>query len=125
MTSPCSSLLEWPSILFCISISFFFLRFFISWVTSFILSIFVLNSFISLFMVFSVSFWYLFRAPMSSFICFYVFSYSLFLFSWNFLSASCRFWLTMSSKISMKFSVITCRIYSFRVFLWALLGTLA
>jgi hypothetical protein len=40
--------------LFCISVSFFFLRFSISWITStLILSIFALNSFISLFMVFS------------------------------------------------------------------------
>jgi hypothetical protein len=36
------------------------------------------------------------------------------LLSWNFLSASCTFWLTMSSNISMKFSLITCRISSFR-----------
>jgi hypothetical protein len=36
-----------------------------SWVTSsLMLSIFILNSFISLFMVFSVSFQFLFRAPM-------------------------------------------------------------
>jgi hypothetical protein len=48
----------------------------------------------------------------------------LFLLSWNFLSASCIFCLTMSSNISMKFSLITCRISSFRVFLWASLGSL-
>jgi hypothetical protein len=121
-----SSLLEWPSILFCISVFFFFLRFSMSWVTSsLILPILVLNSFISLFMMFSVSLWYLFRAPTSSFICFCVFPYSLFLLSWNFLSASYMFWLTMSSNISMKFSVITCRISSFRVFLWTSLGSLA
>jgi hypothetical protein len=47
---------EWPSILFCISVSFFFLRFCISCVTSsLILSIFLLNSFVSLFMVFCFS----------------------------------------------------------------------
>jgi hypothetical protein len=80
---------------------------------------FALNSFISLFMVFSVSLWYLFRAPVSSLICFYVFLYSLFLWSWNFLSASCMFWFTLSCNISMKFSVISCRISSFKMFLWA------
>jgi hypothetical protein len=32
--SACSSLLEWPSLVFCIYASFFFLRFSISWVTS-------------------------------------------------------------------------------------------
>jgi hypothetical protein len=59
---------------FCISVSFFFLRFSISWVTSsLILSIFVFNSFISLCVVFSVSLWCLFRAPMSSFVCLCVF----------------------------------------------------
>jgi hypothetical protein len=45
--------------------------------------------------------------------------------SWNFLGASCMFWLTMSSNISKKFSVITCRISSLRLFLWASLGSLA
>jgi hypothetical protein len=111
--------------LFCISVSFFFLRISILWVTSFlILSIFTLNSFISLFMVFSVSVWCLFSAPMISFSCFCAFSYSLFLLSWNFSSASLMFWLTMSSNISMKFSLITYRISSFRLFLWALLGSL-
>jgi hypothetical protein len=79
--------------LFCISVSFFFLRFSMSWViSSLMLSIFILNSFISLFMVFSVSFWFLFSTPMFSFICFCVFSYSLFLSSWNFLSVV-HFWL--------------------------------
>jgi hypothetical protein len=39
--------------------------------------------------------------------------------SWNFLNASCAFSLTMSSNASMKFSLITCRISSFRLFLWA------
>jgi hypothetical protein len=65
-------------------------------------------------MIFSVSFWCLFRAPMISFICFCVFTYSLFLLSWNFFSASYTLWLTMSSNVSMKFSLITCRISSFR-----------
>jgi hypothetical protein len=124
-SSTYSSLLEWPSIVFCISVSFFFLRFSISWVTSsLVFSIFVFNSFISLFIVFSVSLCYLFRGHLSSFICFCVFSYSLFLVSRNFLSASCTFWLTRSGNISMKFSVITCRISSLRLFLWALLGSL-
>jgi hypothetical protein len=45
--------------------------------------------------------------------------------SWNFLSASCTFWLTMSSNISMKFLVITCRISSLCLFLWVLLSSLA
>jgi hypothetical protein len=62
--------------LFCISVSFF-LSFLLSCITSsLILLIFVLNSFISLFMVLSVSLWYLFRAPMTSFIHFCVCSYS-------------------------------------------------
>jgi hypothetical protein len=60
--------------LLCISISFFFLRFSTSWVTSsLILSIFDLNLFISLFMVVSVSVWCLFRASMISLIYFCVF----------------------------------------------------
>jgi hypothetical protein len=61
---------------------------------------------------------------MSSFISFCFFSYPLFFVSWNYLSASCTFWLTMSSIISMKFSVITCRISSLRMFLWTSLGPL-
>jgi hypothetical protein len=70
----CSSLLEWPSTVFCVSVSFFFLRFFHIMVTSsLILSIFIFNSFISLFIVLSVSLWCLFRAPMNSLICFCVF----------------------------------------------------
>jgi hypothetical protein len=98
------------------------------------LSIFALNSFISLFIVIFVSVWCLFRSSMILFICFWVFSYSLFLLSWNFLSASYLFWLTMSSIISMKFSLITCRItslgcscglhwvpwYSLSLFCWSL-----
>jgi hypothetical protein len=69
LSSACSNLLEWPSIVFYIFISFFFLRFSISWVTSsLILTIFAFNSFFSLFIVFSVSLWCLFRAPMSSFV---------------------------------------------------------
>jgi hypothetical protein len=111
--------------LFCISVSFFFLKFSVSWVTSsLILSIFYFNSFIYLFVMVSISVWSSFSASMISFISFYVFSYSLVLLSWNFLSASYTFWLTMSSNISMKLSLITCRISSFRVFLWASLGSL-
>jgi hypothetical protein len=77
-----------------------------------------------LFIVFSVSLWCLFRAPMISFICFCVYSYSLFLLSWNFLSVSCMFCLTMSSIISMKFLLITSRISSFNVFLLGFVGFL-
>jgi hypothetical protein len=67
---------------FCVSVSFFFLRFSISWVTySLILSIFMFNSLICLFMIFSVSLWCLFSVSMNLFICFCVFSYSLFLMS--------------------------------------------
>jgi hypothetical protein len=59
---------------FGVSVSFFFLRFSILWVTSsLILSIFNFNSFISVFILFSVSLLCLFRAPVSSFICFCVF----------------------------------------------------
>jgi hypothetical protein len=76
----------WTSIVFCIFVSLFFLRFNISLVTSsLILSIFIFNSFLALFIVFSVSLSCLFRAPMSSFICFCVFSYSLFLVILEFL----------------------------------------
>jgi hypothetical protein len=75
--------------------------------------------------VFSVFLWYLSRAPMRSFICFCVFSYSLVMLFWNFLSASYTFWLTLSNNISLKFSVITYRISSLRLFLWASLGSLA
>jgi hypothetical protein len=56
---------------FCFVLLFhsFFCGFFIVWViSSLILSNFTLNSFIYLFMVFSVSVWCLFRAPMISFI---------------------------------------------------------
>jgi hypothetical protein len=35
------------------------------------------------------------------------------------------FWLTMFSNISMKFSVISCRISSLRMLVWASLGSLA
>jgi hypothetical protein len=95
------------------------LRFSISWVTSSLtFSIFIFNSFISLFIVFSVSLWCLFRTPLNSFICFCVFSHSLFLVSWNFLTAS--YTLTMSTIFSMKLSVIS----SFSVFLWPPLGAL-
>jgi hypothetical protein len=77
-----------------------FLRFSISWFTSsLILSIFILSSFISQFMVFFVSLWCLYRASIVSFICSCAFSYSLFLLFWNFLSVSCTFWLTLSSII--------------------------
>jgi hypothetical protein len=63
------------------------------------IGIFIFNSFISLFIVFSVSLWCLFRIHMSSFICFCVFSCSLFLLSCNFLSTSWTFWLIMCSNI--------------------------
>jgi hypothetical protein len=112
--------------LFCLSVSFFFPRFSISWVTfSLILSIFILSSFICLFIVFFVSLWCLYSACMVSFICSYAFSNSLFLLSWNFLSVFCTFYLTISSIISIKFSLITQKISSFRLFLWASLGSLA
>jgi hypothetical protein len=71
-----------------------------------------------------------FRTPMISLICFCVFSYYFFL-SWNFLSASCM--LTMSSNISMKFSLFaecllsgfSCKLhwipwYSLSLFFWSL-----
>jgi hypothetical protein len=94
-----------------------------SWVTSsLILSIFIFNSFFSVFMVFSVSVWCLFRVHLSSFICFCVFSYSLFLLSWNFLNASCTYWLTMSSNISMKFEYL--QDFFFQGFLVGFIGFL-
>jgi hypothetical protein len=56
LSSTYSTLLELPFIMFCISVSFLSLRFSISWVTSsLILTIFVFNSFISPFIVLSVS----------------------------------------------------------------------
>jgi hypothetical protein len=58
-----------PFQVFYISVSLFFLRFSISWLTSsLILSIFIFNSLMCLFTVFSVSLWSLFKAPMSSFV---------------------------------------------------------
>jgi hypothetical protein len=70
--------------------------------------------------VFSVSLWWLFRARISSFV-----SVSSCILSLVFLECQtwCTLWLTMSSYISMKFSVITCRISSFRLFLLASLGS--
>jgi hypothetical protein len=123
LSSTCSSLLDWPPLCFVFLFHSFFLRFSISWVTSFlILSIFVFNSFIILFIMFSFHFG-VYLCLLS--FCFCVFSYSLFLLCWNFLSASCMFWLTMSSNMSMKFWVITCRLSSLEVFLWPSLGFLA
>jgi hypothetical protein len=55
----------------------------------------------------------------------YAFSNSLFLLSWNFLSVSCTFWLAISSVISIKLSLIACRISSLRVFFWVSLGSLS
>jgi hypothetical protein len=81
VSSTCSSLLKWSSTVFCVSVSFFFLRFSISWITASLNFLFSSLINLSLFVVFSVSLWCLFRAPMSSFICFYVFLYSLFLVS--------------------------------------------
>jgi hypothetical protein len=66
----------------------------------------------------------LLKSTLCSFICFCVFSCFLFLVSWNFLSASCTFWLTMSSSFSMNFSVISSKISSLRVFMWVSLGSL-
>jgi hypothetical protein len=60
------------------------------------LSIFVLSSFICLFIMFSLSLWCLYSTSMVSFISSFAFSNSLFLLSWNFLSVSCTFWLTLS-----------------------------
>jgi hypothetical protein len=55
LSSIYSSLLEWPSTVFCVSVWFFLLRFSILWVTSsLIFSIFIFNSFISLFILFPV-----------------------------------------------------------------------
>jgi hypothetical protein len=100
LSSVCSSQLECSAILFCISALFFFLRFSMSWVTSsLILSIYTLSSFIPLFKMFFVSLWCLYRASIVYFIFSCAFSYSLFLLSWNFLSTSCIFWLTILSII--------------------------
>jgi hypothetical protein len=94
LSSTISSLLEWTCTVFFVPVWFPFLRLSMFLVTS-SLTFFILlyNSFISLFIVFFVSLWYLFVVPLSSFICFCVFPCSLFLVSWNFLSASCTFWL--------------------------------
>jgi hypothetical protein len=124
LSSVCSILLEWPSILFCISFHSFIWGFPYRGLLP--LSYYQFLSLICLSLCYGdLSFsLVLFRASMISFIGFCVFSCSLFLLSWKFLSASCTFWLTTSSSISMKFSLITCRISSFRVFFWALLGSL-
>jgi hypothetical protein len=37
------------------------------------------------------------------------------LLSWNFLSVSCTFWFTISSIISIKFSLSTCGMSSFKL----------
>jgi hypothetical protein len=58
----------------------------------------------------------LLNSSLSSFTCFCVSSCSYFLVSWNFLSASYSFWLTMSSVFSMNFSVISSKISSLRIF---------
>jgi hypothetical protein len=116
-------MLEWTSTMFSVSVWFFFEVFHIMGHSLFN-SIFIFNSFIPLFILFSVLLWCLFRAPLSSCICFCVLSYSLFLVSWNFLSVSCSFWLTMSRIFSMEFSVISCKMSYLRVFLWASLGSL-
>jgi hypothetical protein len=55
------------------------------------------------------------------FLCFVIF----FIFIVLEFLVSCTFWLIISSIKSMKFSLITCMISSFRLFLWALLGSLA
>jgi hypothetical protein len=56
------------------------------------------------------------------FMCFLIF----FIFGvLKFLECLLYILVSQSSNISMKFSVITCRISSLRMFLWALLGSLA
>jgi hypothetical protein len=50
---------------------------------------------ISFFIVCFVSLWCLLKTSLSSFSCFCVFPSFLFVVSWNFLSASCTFWLTV------------------------------
>jgi hypothetical protein len=75
--------------------------------------------------MFFVSLWCLYSASTVYFICSCAFSNSLFLLSWNFLHVSCTFLSCIFSIISIKFSLITCRISSFRLFLWASLGYLA
>jgi hypothetical protein len=62
---------------------------------------------------------------MSSFICFFVYSVFFILGVMKFLECLLTCLLTISGHISIKFSVITCRIYSLRVFLWASLGSLS
>jgi hypothetical protein len=77
LSSSCSSLLEWPSIFFYISVSFFFPWFSISWVTSsLILSIFILNSFLYLWCSLFHFIVYLGLLLVHFFVC--VFSYSFF-----------------------------------------------
>uniref|UniRef100_A0A8C0XJL7 GPI ethanolamine phosphate transferase 1 n=1 Tax=Castor canadensis TaxID=51338 RepID=A0A8C0XJL7_CASCN len=77
LSSVCSILLDWPSVLFCSSVSFFFLRFSISWVVFLLmLSIFVLSSFIRLFIVSLFHFGVLqcFYGFLYFFFCFFKFS---------------------------------------------------
>jgi hypothetical protein len=109
--------LLWGLLISRISVWFFFLRFSKSVInSSFIFCVALFNSCISLFISSFVSLWCLLRSSLSSLICFYVISCSLFLVPWNFLSASCTFWLTMSNIFSMNFSEISSQISSLRVF---------
>jgi hypothetical protein len=75
LSSVCSIL--WNGLPFCFVFQFILFSevFLIVGYFLLILSIFALNLFISLFMVISVSVWYLFKVYMISFICFCVFSY--------------------------------------------------
>jgi hypothetical protein len=92
LSSTCSSLLEWPSTVYLTKGTFYFQEF--CWILfSDVFHIFVqllfyilfviFNSYISFLVVSFVSLWCLLKSSLSSFICFYIFSCSLFLVSWT------------------------------------------
>jgi hypothetical protein len=84
--------------------------------SSFIFCVVIFNSYVTFFIVSFVSLWCLLKSFLSSFICFYVFSCSLFLVSWNFFNVSCTSLLTMSSIFTKSFSVISSKISSLGFF---------
>jgi hypothetical protein len=123
LSSTCSTLLEWPSTVFFsltkgtfdlqdFHLILFFLRFSRS-TTPLYLMLSPLFPYLFFYSVF-VLLWCLLKSSLSSFRCFCVFTSFLFVVSWNILSASCTFWLTMSHSFSMCFSVISSMISSLR-----------
>jgi hypothetical protein len=105
LCSPYCILLDCPSILFCISVLFFFSEVF-HIPSHFLFNVgYYQSEFVYLFINRVLCFTVVFiQCCIVSFVCSCAFSNSLVLLSWNFLSVSCTFWLTISSIISIKFS---------------------